>query len=234
MPSVAVLVNTFASPITPENRASFTSAIQAASPSSTVAFYDPIEAQIYPDTEQYDLIVLSGGTADPMGQDAWVLKLQDWIRSTVKEFPKQKFVGICWGHQTMCVTFGGEVSPMEMPEVGVTKIALTDAGKGFLPFGAQSGEFKVHEYHKREIRKPASGFTALADRNQSFLSQSNTIVTFQGHPELNGDLAKQWLQNSPTYMGVEESEKKQLMERAGEAHDGGKIWGRIMQWLKEE
>src|ERR1700712_4049769 len=70
----------------------FVSAISAASSLNSlnsyscppiIDFYDPIITQQYPDPVGYDLIILSGGTADPMGHDPWVLKLQKFLRKTV-------------------------------------------------------------------------------------------------------------------------------------------------------
>ncbi|KAL5321969.1 hypothetical protein ACEPPN_009934 [Leptodophora sp. 'Broadleaf-Isolate-01'] len=236
---IAVLLNGLASPNTAGIKASFEIAIASASSLNsdtvppTIDFYDPIVAQIHPDPTKYDLIVLSGGTADPMGSDPWVLKLQNYLRTTAQEFPKQKIVGICWGHQTTCVTFGGSVGSMESAaEIGVTRIALTDAGKKMFPF-ASDGFLQLHEFHAREIKMPAKGFVALADGNQSFLSEENTIMTFQGHPELNADLARTLLAHAPAYMGVDGDKKEELAEKAEMDHDGVNIWARILEWIRE-
>jgi GMP synthase-like glutamine amidotransferase len=114
---VAVLINTFPSPYSQLVRGSFTASVATAAPGSEVNFYDPIHAQLYPDPAVYDLVVLSGGTADPMGNDAWVIKLRTWVKATMEGFPELKMVGICWGHQHICVTFGGIVGSMEDAEV---------------------------------------------------------------------------------------------------------------------
>ena len=236
---IAVLLNGLASPNTAGIKASFETAIASASSLNsdasppTITFYDPIIAQIHPDPSKYDLIVLSGGTADPMGSDPWVLKLQNYLRTTVKDFPKQKIVGICWGHQTTCISFGGSVASMEgAAEIGVTKISLTAEGKKMFPF-ASEGALQLHEFHAREVKTPAKGFVALAEGKQSFLNDENTILTFQGHPELNTDLARTLLANSPAYMGIDGERKEALVEKVGMDHDGVKIWSRILKWVRE-
>lgn len=111
---VAVLVNTYASLHTSPIRDSFTSVIRTVSPTAEVEFFDPIESQIYPDVEngRYNLIVLSGGTEEPMGDKPWVTKEVAWIKETTKKWPLQKIMGICWGHQILCRTFGGKVEMM--------------------------------------------------------------------------------------------------------------------------
>ncbi|KAE8453969.1 hypothetical protein EG329_007745 [Mollisiaceae sp. DMI_Dod_QoI] len=235
---VAVLMNGFASPNTPIIRDSFESVVKAAASSidnfeiPTIDFYDPIVAQTHPDPNAYDLIVLSGGTADPMGSDPWVLKLQTYLRTTVAEHPKQKIVGICWGHQTTAVTFGGSVGNMDGPEIGVHQITLTPEGRKIFPF-SEDGTPRIHEFHRREIKSPAKGFVPLAEGNQSFVNEANTIITFQGHPELNPILARRLVEATPAYMGLDGEKKAGLIASAGLEHDGVKIWERILRWVKE-
>jgi len=235
---IAVLLNGLASPNTPQIRSSFETAVSSASstiPGSlapTIDFYDPITAQIHPDPTKYDLIVLSGGTVDPMGSDPWVLKLQKYLQATVEEYPKQKIVGICWGHQTISILFGGVVANMDGPEIGVTTITLTAEGEKIFPF-AKGGKLRIHEFHRRDVKSPGKGFVALAKGSQSFVNESNTIMTFQGHPELNEELAKTLLAHTPSYMGLDDAKGEEFLKRMEQDHDGIKIWERILQWIKE-
>jgi GMP synthase-like glutamine amidotransferase len=241
-PRIAILLNGFASTLTPAIRTSFISAISSAFSLSSLSsssppkidFYDPIVAQIYPDPAEYNLIVLSGGTADPMGSQPWVLKMQEFLRTTSREWPEKKIVGICWGHQTMCVSFGGKVGNREGgAEVGVTPIILTDKGKKMLPF-AGGDKLMIHEYHRREIKVPAKGFVALAEGNQMFMNERKTVWTFQGHPEMNAELAKSLLADTPAYMGVGGEEREELGRRMERWHDGVNIWKNILEWVGEE
>jgi GMP synthase-like glutamine amidotransferase len=232
-PKIAILLNGFTSPLTPLIRASFTSAITSASSASSppiIDFFDPIVAQIYPDPAEYDLIVLSGGTADPMGSQPWVLKMQDFLRTTAREHPKQKIVGICWGHQTICVSFGGVVGNREEgAEIGVTDLTLTAAGQKMLPLGAGS-KVRLHEFHRREVKTPADGFVELAEDKQMFMNELRTIWTIQGHPELNMELGKAMVENTPAYMGIG-GEKDELLKRAEREHDGVEVWKGILEWV---
>jgi len=171
---IAVLIN-IEGPNSPATRASFISVITAASASirdpapPIIDFFDPVVAQVYPDPSKYDLIVLSGGSADPMGSDPWVLKLQEFLRTTVAHHPKQKMVGICWGHQTICVALGGKVGRMDAAEVGVTRIELTKEGSKMFTL-ADNGGVRMHEFHRREVKVPAKGFIPLGGGNQTFLT----------------------------------------------------------------
>lgn len=232
---IAILLNGYESNYKPLTVKSFQTAITAASLQvipSTIDFFDPIVARTYPNPSEYDLIILSGGTADPMGSEPWVLEMQDFVRTTVNRHPKQKIVGICWGHQTICVTFGGTVGDRDDAELGVTGFQWTPEGKGMFPsIGMRN--LRIHEFHRREIQQPAKGFVELVEGNQSFVNETNTILTFQGHPELNTETAQAMLDAVPSYMGVEGEQKQAIIDTLGSSHDGAELWKRILAWIYE-
>jgi len=70
-----------------------------------------------PDPSSFDLIVIGGGNADPRKTHGWILRVHRFIRDVVANYPSTKLCGICWGHQTISLLFGGEIVDMGMPEV---------------------------------------------------------------------------------------------------------------------
>lgn len=124
---IAVLVNTYRKmSIEPSTRDSFATTIMAAAPDAQLDFYDPIDDQAYPDAAKYDLVVLSGGTADINAPDPWVLRMLDFIQTTLSS-SNVKLVGICWGHQAIHVALGGKMIEMEEgPEVRNSSLEARD------------------------------------------------------------------------------------------------------------
>jgi GMP synthase-like glutamine amidotransferase len=109
------------------------------------------------------------------------------LQATVQERPKQKLLGICWGHQAIATSSGGSVEMMARAEIAITQINLNTAGQKNFPF-SNNGHLKIYEFHSRQITVPAEGFEPLAEGNQVFFwNEVKTILRFQGHQELNRD-----------------------------------------------
>ena len=87
----------------------FTDSFTEIAPTAQLQFFDPYAKQEYPDPSNFDLIILSGGKADASASDPWILKMLDFVRSTVRDSPATKILGICWGHQALIRALGGEV-----------------------------------------------------------------------------------------------------------------------------
>lgn len=59
----------------------------------------PVFAIIYsPDTIELNI-----------GSKQWVLDVLDDVRITVRDYPKTKMLGTCWGHQAVSRGLGGQV-----------------------------------------------------------------------------------------------------------------------------
>ncbi|KAF2144059.1 uncharacterized protein K452DRAFT_316818 [Aplosporella prunicola CBS 121167] len=234
-PKIAVLVNTYRRySFEPSTRDSFTTTILGVAPSAKIDFYDPVDAQEYPRADDYDLVVLSGGTADINAPEPWVLKMFEFIRATVAA-STVKLVGVCWGHQAVHVALGGRLVVMEEPELGVTTIKLTPQGGAFFDFAAEASKLDMHQFHRRKIVDPAPEFVPLTEDNQSFMSPDNRILTFQGHPEMNAKLAQSILADAPKYTEKLTAERRDGVSKAMEREQDGKaIFERIIRWINEK
>ncbi|XXH05149.1 hypothetical protein Hte_011574 [Hypoxylon texense] len=254
---IAILLNSYRSLFLPAIRASYERTIGAVAPDAQLAFYEPANhwntAGAFPDPAFFDLVVVGGGNVDPRKSHPWILDVHAFIRRLVARFPEKKVLGICWGHQTIARVFGGRVVDAEYPEMGVATINLTEAGRQFFPSAASLGSFKLQQHHRREVAlAPPSGFVALAQANQCLVSESNTILTFQGHPEKDAETARLRLHDAARWYGLryggigedggggdggdgglDEKAWARIEAMIMEEHDGPDVWRRILEWVWE-
>lgn len=122
-------------------------------------------------------------------------------------------------------------------QMGVASVNLTGQGRKFFREAAALGSFRLQQHHRREVAVAGHGFTALAHGNQCFISQSNAILTFQGHPEKDAETARLRLHDSMRWFGFDAaSDEKawaQLEMLIQNPHDGEMVWRRIFEWVRE-
>ncbi|KAK0622339.1 class I glutamine amidotransferase-like protein [Immersiella caudata] len=234
---IAILLNSYRSPFITEIRDSYIRTLSH-TPHHLAFFYPAEDATSFPDPALFDLIVIGGGNADPRKRHPWILRVHRFILEVVEKWPGKKMLGICWGHQTICMLFGGGVEDMEGPEMGVTEAKLTLAGSRFMEGGPRKdGLVKLQQHHRRRVGKAPRGFTELLAGNQAFLSHNNAILTFQGHPEKDARAAKVRIRDAARWYGTDMGDQRAVTElvcKMEVQHDGREVWERVFQWAGEK
>jgi len=93
---------------------------------------------------------------------------------------------------------------------------------------------KLHELHRLQISSNAPGFLSLAENNQCCLSEANTILTFQGHPEMSDKMAKLLMETPSMYTSdLSKEQQAALVDGSGDKHNGFEIWKRVLGWVRE-
>lgn len=116
---IAVIINTDDPEPLRMMEESFISIFNTLAAGSTVEFFHGFSNSPLPSVAdgRYDLLVIGGGTYIPSSDSLWVHRLLEFERDLYTNYPCQKTVCICIGHQTMAIALGGSLEYMPEPEV---------------------------------------------------------------------------------------------------------------------
>lgn len=121
--------------------------------------------------------------------------------------------------------------------MGVASINLTEAGRAFFPSAATLGSLRLQQHHRREVALAPPAFVHLAAGNQCLLSDSNTVLTFQGHPEKDAETARLRMHDTARWYGFDSLSDEKAWARLEAMimaeHDGPDVWRRVLQWVWE-
>ncbi|KAJ4417871.1 hypothetical protein N0V82_005928 [Gnomoniopsis sp. IMI 355080] len=217
---------------------SFLANIHATAPASHLDICCIANGEQIPDLSDYRLVILSGGKVNLLDQDKplWALQVLDMVRKVAGEPTGPKLLGICWGHQAIHYALGGDLAWVEDgPRIGVQDIRLTAKGQQIF----SDNTLKMHKYHVRYISRLAPGFASLTESNEISISESDRIMTFQGHPEMTYEISKALSEgDNGTYKPSEKSEaassRDELLHDISTPHDGGRVWEVIMDWATRD
>lgn len=84
-------------------------------PGAAIDLFHPIEGTPFPNAQDYNLIILTGGTFNLTQEkvEPWVEATFEFIQAANKDHPKTKILGICWGHQVVARALGGKIGTVK-------------------------------------------------------------------------------------------------------------------------
>ncbi|MBB3973187.1 type 1 glutamine amidotransferase [Hansschlegelia beijingensis] len=149
-----------------------------------------------PELEGFDMLAVMGGPMDVWEEDAhpWLRAEKAAIRRWVRELGRP-YLGVCLGHQLLAEALGGRVAAMAAPEVGVSRIELTEAGRADPLFAGFGSEIEVFQWHGCEVSELPEGAVSLARSRASAVQAmrwGRCAYGLQFHPEIVEDTVADW------------------------------------------
>ena len=149
-----------------------------------------------PELEGFDMLAVMGGPMDVWEEDAhpWLRAEKAAIRRWVRELGRP-YLGVCLGHQLLAEALGGRVAAMAAPEVGVSRVELTEAGRADPLFAGFGPEIEVFQWHGCEVAELPEGAVSLARSRASAVQAmrwGRCAYGVQFHPEIVEDTVADW------------------------------------------
>ncbi|RUM87964.1 MAG: amidotransferase [Thermodesulfatator sp.] len=151
----------------------------------------------FPDTDQYDLLVVMGG---PMGvhdeqEYSWLAPEKEFISQAING--GKPVIGICLGAQLLAHSLGARVMKNRFKEIGFFQVALTPIGWNSPIFKALPGVFDAFHWHGDTFQIPEKGYhiaSSEACPNQAFV-YDDRVVGLQFHIESTRDSIEALVKN---------------------------------------
>lgn len=154
------------------------------------------EKRQLPSLQDFYAVIITGSHDMVTDRAGWSLYLSDWIREVALN--KVPVMGICYAHQLMAQSFGGEVGyhPQGL-EIGSTFIDLTDEGKTDPLFAELPLRFPVFVGHSQTVTSLPPGARVLAYNSfepHHAIAFSPRAWGLQFHPEFTVDIMHSYLE----------------------------------------
>ena len=159
--------------------------------------WDPIDVflgQRIPALHRYDALIVMGGPqqTDEEKEFPWLLEEKNFIRRAVLEESKP-LLGICLGSQLIADAMGGQVGPMELPEIGVLDVDTVAEAAGDPLLADLPVPAKALQWHLNGVMSLPPGAQHLmkskAWKNQAF-RVGHLSYGLQFHMELSADMVQ--------------------------------------------
>ncbi len=143
---------------------------------------------------QIDGVIITGSADSVYNELPWMLYLQRKILEyDSKNVP---ILGICFGHQLIVKTFGGQVEKNSKGwEIGSSEVYLTDKGRKSELFNGIPDKFIVYESHQDTATFISDRMIVLAENilgNQAVIC-NDTTYGIQFHPEFSREISQAYL-----------------------------------------
>lgn len=134
------------------------------------------------DLSAYDGVLISGSPASVNDEEPWMMRLADEIRGCNAR--EQKLIGVCFGHQKIARSLGGEVKHNEHGWLIENVSLCVDQPQPWMT-PVQPRTNVLHFNQERVHTLPSGALSYLStDQYPNFgFVIGNHIMTIQGHPE---------------------------------------------------
>ena len=166
----------------PSYTSMFTKLFSSVSEDVTFEEFRTFEGKLPEKLSPEDIYLITGCNQSAYAQLPWIENLLEWIKRAARQ--QTKLVGICFGHQAICLALGGDVK--RYPGgwgMGIRESEIDDDNmKQFFPNEKLS---LLYNHHDQVTALPHDAVCLASSEfcHYDAVRIGNHILTFQGHPE---------------------------------------------------
>ncbi|XP_074278904.1 gamma-glutamyl peptidase 5-like [Silene latifolia] len=140
--------------------------------------------------QEYDGFVITGSCSDAHSNELWICKLLSLLHKL--DFLKIKVLGICFGHQILGRSLGGQTGRAKSGwDIGLRTINFSLSSKEDLPNRQIFTMLNIIECHQDEILELPEKVEVIGGSNKTAVEMfryGDHMMGIQGHPEYNTDI----------------------------------------------
>ncbi|KAJ5135719.1 uncharacterized protein N7515_004997 [Penicillium bovifimosum] len=198
------------------------------------------------DFDRFDGLLITGSVYDAHGNNEWILKLLELLKTLWIKRPDFRFLGVCFGHQLLARLLGGSVRPAPSQdwELGHCRIMLAPAGQRL--FRTRDDHIHLHQMHQDQVVSVPTAASAgpdmlSADTEIACWGRSehtpvqrlyipNRLFTTQAHLAFDEDMVRRQIQIRVDSGGIKDLEHAdRAAETAHLEHDGVEVAKAILR-----
>ncbi len=156
---------------------------------------DVTKGEHLPDYNKISAIVVTGSHAMVTDHEKWSEAAAEWLKDAVQH--KIPTLGICYGHQLLAYSLGGEVgNNTHGGEFGTVEVHLNKNAESDRLFSKFPEKVNVQVCHSQSVLKLPKNTTLLGsskmDPHQAFV-YNDTAWGIQFHPEFDADITIEYI-----------------------------------------
>ncbi|KAJ5582719.1 hypothetical protein N7535_001339 [Penicillium sp. DV-2018c] len=200
------------------------------------------------DFDRFDGLLITGSVYDAHGNNEWILKLLELLKTLWIKRPDFRFLGVCFGHQLLARLLGGSIRPAPTQdwELGHCSIMLTPVGQRL--FRTRDDHIHLHQMHQDQVVSVPTAASAGPDllsadteilcwgRSEHTPVQGlyipNRLFTTQAHLAFDEDMVKRQIHIRVDGGGIKDLDHAdRAAETAHLEHDGVEVAKAILRIL---